>query len=54
MYYGNEQIVWGARLSDIMVLTPDGGFAIDFDKFDDVEPAALPPWNASAAEMAEP
>ena len=42
MYYGNDQIMWGARLSDIMVTTPDGGFALDFDKFDDFEPAPLP------------
>ncbi|MGH7843002.1 MAG: ion channel [Candidatus Binataceae bacterium] len=39
MYYGNADIRWGARMADVMVQLPEGGFALDFAKFDDVEPA---------------
>ncbi|HXR24639.1 MAG TPA: ion channel [Candidatus Binataceae bacterium] len=48
MYYGDEHIRWGARLVDIMVRTPDGGFALDMSKFDDIEPVELPPWDIAA------
>ena len=48
MFYGNEHIRWGARLVDILMRTPDGGYAINMGKFDDIEPALLPPWDFSA------
>lgn len=48
MYYGDEHIRWGARLVDIMMRTPDGGFAIDMSKFDDIEAVELPPWDIAA------
>jgi inward rectifier potassium channel len=54
MYYGNDQIVFGARLSDIMVPMADGGFAIDFDKFDDFDPVELPPFQAASKAIGEP
>jgi inward rectifier potassium channel len=47
MYYGDEHIRWGSRLVDIMVRTADGGFGIDMSKFDEVEPAQLPPWDTA-------
>jgi inward rectifier potassium channel len=54
-YYGDEDIRLGARLSDIMVRLPNGSFALDFAKFDDIEPAPLPSWDSAAANMiAEP
>jgi inward rectifier potassium channel len=54
-YYSDEDIRLGARLSDIMVRLPDGSFALDFAKFDDIEPAPLPSWDSAAANMiAEP
>jgi inward rectifier potassium channel len=52
MYYGDEDIRWGARLVDIIVRTSDGGFAIDMSKFDDTEPVELPPWDKAAIHMA--
>jgi inward rectifier potassium channel len=55
MYYGNEDIHWGARMTDIMIRMPDGGFALDMSKFDDIEPAELPPWNkAEIGQFNEP
>ena len=45
MFYGHEDIRWGARLVDIMVRTADGGFALDMSKFDDIEPVELPLWD---------
>jgi inward rectifier potassium channel len=48
MYYGDEHIRWGARLVDIMMRTPEGGFAIDMSKFDDIEAVELPPWDIAA------
>jgi inward rectifier potassium channel len=45
-YYDAKDIVWGARLADIMMRTPDGEFMLDFTRYDNVSPAALPPWHA--------
>jgi inward rectifier potassium channel len=54
-YYDDADIRFGARLSDIMVRLPDASFALDFAKFDDIEPAPLPSWDSVAANMiAEP
>jgi hypothetical protein len=34
---------------------PNGGFALDMSKFDDIEPAELPPWNkAEIGQFNEP
>jgi inward rectifier potassium channel len=46
-YYGDDEIVWGARLANITQRTPDGEFMLDLTRFDDVDPAPLPPWQGS-------
>jgi len=43
--YDARDIVWGARLADIASQTPEGGFALDMTKFDEIVPAELPPWD---------
>lgn len=48
-YYGNQEIVWGARLTDVMLHNPEGGFSLDFSKFDAIESAPLPPWCGDSA-----
>ena len=54
-YYADEDIRLGARLADIMLRLDDGSFALDFAKFDHIEPAPLPSWdNAMAHLIAEP
>ena len=40
--YDARDILWGARLTDIMVRSPQGEFAIDYGKFDDVIKAGAP------------
>jgi len=42
--YDARDIVWGARLSDVMLRMPRGAFAIDYGKFDDVDPTEAPVW----------
>jgi inward rectifier potassium channel len=32
-----DEIVWGARFADVLVLHPDGSRSVDYDHFDDVE-----------------
>jgi inward rectifier potassium channel len=32
-----DEIVWGARFADVLVLHPDGSRSVDYDRFDDVE-----------------
>ncbi|HKN12012.1 MAG TPA: ion channel [Candidatus Binatus sp.] len=32
-----DEIVWGARLADVLVLHPDGSRSVDYTRFDDVE-----------------
>ena len=32
-----DEIVWGARFADVLVLHPDGSRSIDYDRFDDIE-----------------
>jgi inward rectifier potassium channel len=32
-----DEIVWGARFADVLVLHPDGSRSIDYTRFDDVE-----------------
>ena len=41
--YTAADIRWGVRLADITTHTPDGPL-MDYASFDDVIPAALPPW----------
>ena len=36
-----DDIIWGARLVDILARMPDGQLAINYDRFDGVEPAPL-------------
>jgi inward rectifier potassium channel len=47
--YAARDIVWGARLSDIIVRTPQGGFVFDYGKFDAVIQTEMPAWELSAA-----
>ena len=55
MHYGDDDIRWGARMADILTRLPDGSFALDFAKFDDIEPAPLLPWDPAAMKaVAEP
>ncbi len=46
--YRPGDIVWGARLSDVLIRDANGGFAIDYGKFDDVEAAPPPQWRLPA------
>lgn len=46
--YSARDIVWGARLADITTHTPEGSFALDMSKFDEVLPAELSPWDRQA------
>ena len=41
-YYDAEDVIWGARLSDILERKPEGEFLLDFTRYDQVLPAALP------------
>ncbi|HYQ82386.1 MAG TPA: potassium transporter, partial [Anaeromyxobacteraceae bacterium] len=36
--YRADQVVWGARFSDVLVRLPDGGRAIDYRRFHEVAP----------------
>jgi inward rectifier potassium channel len=40
--YDAADIVWGARLADIMIRSPENDFLIDYGKFDAIERTALP------------
>ncbi len=35
--YGLDEIIWGARFADVLILQPDGSRSIDYTRFDDVE-----------------
>lgn len=35
--YELDEIVWGARFADVLVLHPDGSRSVDYTRFDDVE-----------------
>ncbi len=41
--YFAKDIVWGARLADVLSETPDGHLLLDLRRFDDVEPTAATP-----------
>jgi inward rectifier potassium channel len=49
-YYGNRDIIWGARFADIMMHNAKGGFSLDFSRFDLIESAPMPPWCGDSAD----
>ncbi len=54
-FYDNSDIRWGARLSDAIITGPDGSYSFDFDRFDEIEPAELLPWDQDTLKtVAEP
>lgn len=42
--YDASEIAWGARLTDVMFRLPNGDFAIDYGKFDDITQTEVPIW----------
>ena len=52
-YYSAEDIIWGARLADIITRTPDGEFQLDFARYDQIVPAALPQPEPIGSEIHE-
>jgi inward rectifier potassium channel len=32
-----DEIIWGARFANVLVLHPDGSRSVDYDRFDDIE-----------------
>ncbi|MGH7838253.1 MAG: ion channel, partial [Candidatus Binataceae bacterium] len=42
--YKASQIVWGARLADVLLRAPSGDFAFDYGKFDAVIQTTMPTW----------
>lgn len=47
--YDSSDIIWGARLSDIMIRSPQGDFAIDYGRFDDLDQTEAPSWELQEA-----
>jgi inward rectifier potassium channel len=47
--YPAREIIYGARLSDVMVRSPQGGFAIDYGKFDNYDRTEAPIWERQVA-----
>jgi inward rectifier potassium channel len=47
--YKAQDIIWGARLADIIDETAEPGSRFDFAKFDQVEPADQPIWSQESA-----
>jgi inward rectifier potassium channel len=47
--YKAEDIIWGARLADILSESAERGFRIDYSKFDDTEPTEAPMWTLESA-----
>ena len=47
--YDSSDIIWGARLSDIMLRSPQGDFAIDYGRFDEVDQTEAPSWELQEA-----
>jgi inward rectifier potassium channel len=35
--YALDEIIWGARFADVLMLDPDGSRSVDYTRFDDVE-----------------
>lgn len=42
--YDASDVVWGARLTDVMIKLSQGDFAIDYGKFDGVDQSEMPLW----------
>lgn len=47
--YKARDIIWGARLSDVLIRLPDGDFAFDYGKFDAVDQTEMPVWKMQEA-----
>lgn len=47
--YHADDIVWGARLADILSESAERGFRIDYTKFDEIEPTEAPRWTLESA-----
>jgi inward rectifier potassium channel len=47
--YRARDIIWGARLSDVLIRSPDGAFAMDYGRFDAVDQTATPVWEVAQA-----
>jgi inward rectifier potassium channel len=47
--YDVRDIVWGARLSDVLIRLPGGDFAMDYARFDAVERTEMPVWELPQA-----
>jgi inward rectifier potassium channel len=41
-YFAND-IIWGARMADVLSETPDGNMLLDLTKFDEIEPTSPTP-----------
>jgi len=39
--YGLDEIVWGARFADVLVVHPDGSRSVNYERFDDIEQLTL-------------
>ncbi len=42
--YSARDIIWGARLADVLIRLPQGGFVFDYGKFDDLVQTEMPAW----------
>ena len=47
--YDAADIIWGARMADIISRAPDGEFMIDYSHFNDIVPVELPPASQDGA-----
>jgi inward rectifier potassium channel len=52
--YDAADIIWGARMVDIISRSPDGEFMIDYSHFNDIVPVELPPANQDGAMLPPP
>ncbi|HEX4211195.1 MAG TPA: hypothetical protein VHY56_12415, partial [Candidatus Binataceae bacterium] len=52
--YDAADIIWGARMVDIMTRSPTGEFAIDYSHFNEIVPVELPPANQDGAVLPPP
>jgi inward rectifier potassium channel len=52
--YDAADIIWGARMVDIISRSPDGEFMIDYSHFNDIVPVELPPANRDGAMLPPP
>ncbi|HUN57198.1 MAG TPA: ion channel [Candidatus Binataceae bacterium] len=52
--YEAAEIIWGARMVDIITRSPDGEFMIDYTHFNDIVPVGLPPANQDGAMLPPP